>query len=504
MDNPMDAFKQRLKVNMDKTTITMHGSGAIADGAVRDLIVPLLEHTVRRFFLGGPQGCRHRPQVVRHYGMDDDGNLIFSAGLVRRIRRHLERHGYLVQVDNRTFWGHLHDADHSILDDPELSAEDVRLLSALAKEPRGQVLVRRTSELGRYIALFGRLFSNFNIDVVARNKNRVRQLVDQIGRHTDRPVTSDSRAVWSHNPRLFVGTMQLFHHSMAEGFHVLIFTDVESVLAARTANIPVVWQDGTWYAFLESHEGLSDYELFRLEEVCGPVIFAPIENQQVAKVNVSFAGVHRTNDINALRGLARKRALYWHSPSWNGTIASMATTLACKGCRQTVSILVETTEHGRELLKWLPGWELLTANSFTSCIPAVDNQQIATFTYAEHWGIGTDVLIRADGGGGGGGGGGWPLSTGFPRWAQREDAAVLLIDFTDAAGATAVRDTQSRRAAYKQLGWDVVPVEGGWVDSGQVDRGTEGGNGQQNNKAITSRRTKCPDKKLTSFDCRQQ
>lgn len=481
----MISIMQQSSSEKQKTTITLHGPAAFAEGAICDLIVSLLEHAVRRFLPGGPLGYHHHLELIQHFGMDD-GRLIFSAGLVPRIRRHLERHGYMVEIDDRTLWGHLQNADHQFLQEPDLAADDVRLLNVLAKEPRGQILVQRFSDIGRHIALFARLFRDFNIYIVARNKNRVQQLVQGISQHADRPVTRDSRTTWSHNPRMFVGTMQLFHHSMSDGFHIVIFTDVESILATRTANLPEVWQDGTWYAFLEVGAQLTDYQHFRLEEICGPVIFSPIENNPLAKVNVVFLDVdHEESTAAADKGLTRKRALFWHSPSWNQMIAKTAMALAQygltspilqkagvprlpdslrKGYRQTVSILVESCEHGCELLTRLPQWELLTINAYTSCIPLVDHQQIATFAYADRWGINTDILIRADGGSG------WPLSSGFPRLAQHQDDLTLLVDFIGATDETAIRDTQSRRAMYEQLDWNVVTM-----DSELIASGTEGG-----------------------------
>jgi len=473
------------KNGKQETTITLHGPTAFAEGTIRDLIAPLLEHTAHRFIPGGPLGVQHKLDVVRHYDVNDDGRLIFSAGLVPRIHQHLEHHGYTVKVDNRTIWGHLHNADHQFLHEPDLTSDDVRLLTALAKEPRGQILARRFSDIGRHIALFARLFSDFNLYIVARNKNRVQQLVQGISQHADRPVTRDSRTTWSHNPRMFVGTMQLFHHSMSDGFHIVIFTDVESILATRTANLPEVWQDGTWYAFLEVGAQLTDYQHFRLEEVCGPVIFAPTESNPPVKVNVVFLDINRNEPTTAPdKGLTRKRALFWHSESRNKIITKTAKALARNGIssralqkagvtqtqdsrgqprQQTVSILVESSEHGKELLKQLPRWELLTLNTEISCIPLVDHQQIATFAYAERWGIGTDILLRADGGSG------WPLTGGFPRRAEHQDDTVFLVDFNDAADETATRDTQSRRAAYEQLDWNVLTV-----DSGLIASGTEG------------------------------
>ena len=468
---------------VNRTTITLDGHEAQVDASIINSVIPVLEHSVRRFHAGGPLGMRHQMEVVKHYRLAEDGCVKFSRGLISRVRRHLEGQGYVVSLRGETNGLSVSDVDPHLIKNRGLSAEDGRFLESLLVNPLNrQVHVRNASDIGHRVALFAQFASDLNIYVVACNKHRVRQLVSAISQGTDRPVTSDSRATWSHHPRIFVGTVKLFQHSMSAGFNVAIFTDFESVLASCQAHdsavkgrwctlpdspknlsdfkqfrLDQVWADGTWYAFIEVPRGLSDYEHFVLEEICGPVIYAPREDQRLAKVNVRFEPALCARHTGTKCGLQRKRELYWHSTSWNEMVATTVAGLRKKRCRQTISILVESTEHGMELLKQLPGWELLTDNTPTTCIPLVANRQIATFAYAQRWGIGTDVIIRADGGAG------WPLLAGFPRFAQREDDAVLLIDFDDRVDGTAIRTLKSRRIAYRQFGWNVIDAAEGEI-----------------------------------------
>jgi hypothetical protein len=219
---------------MRKTTITLDGHEARVDASIIDFVIPVLEHSVRRFHVGGPLGMRHQMEVVKHYRLAEDGCVKFSRGLISRVRRHLEGQGYLVSLRGETNGLCLSDFDLQKLEDREVNAEEVRFLESLLKNSlKRQIHVGKASEIGRHVALFAQFARDINIYVIARSKHRVRQLVSAISQGTDRPVTSDSRATWSHHPRIFVGTLKLFHHSMSDGFNVAIFTDVESVLASR-------------------------------------------------------------------------------------------------------------------------------------------------------------------------------------------------------------------------------------------------------------------------------
>jgi hypothetical protein len=435
-------------------TIEIHAQRAYVDKTMSSLVIPLLEHEKRRFLKGGPLGYHQKWETVLHYCYTTDGRLGFSAGLVPRVQRQLQDQGIDVVIDDRTYWNHLSQTDDHVFNAPDLTEAEERMLVALSTNPFGQILLQKPSEIGRKIALLARLFPGYSFFVVAKNKKRVRQLVKSISEHTDQLVTGDSRQICTVGNHIYVGTLLMFHLSCTDFFHIAILTDTESALASWTMDTLVIWNDKTWYSFFDANQKPSEYEQFRLEELCGPVIHAPLPDHSPLKVNVMFVECHRDRISNIKRGLSHKRTLYWHSDTWNELVVKTATSFTRKSSHnagtQSVCILVESSEHGEELLRLLPDWELKTTDRLTSMVPHVAGNQIATFGYAKMWGIGVDVLIRADGGSG------WPLPLPI-RQSQGAGDSLLVVDFADEASQTAMQDTHSRRNTYKQLRWETAP-----------------------------------------------
>ena len=175
--------------------------------------------------------------------------------------------------------------------------------------------------------------------------------------------------------------------------------------------------------------------------------------------------------VECKNALGRKRALIWHNDRRNQRIADLAkgiqygwrkkmTTQQLLDKSQTqavfhkqhlsVAILVENIEHGAQLQRLLPSWDLLTRHSVTGCIPTVGGRQIASMSYAQDFGVGTDVLIRADGGVD------WPLSApAFPQASLSPDE-VVVVDFEDSGSKRLRRTAQRLRRVYRERGWNIV------------------------------------------------
>lgn len=438
---------------------------AVVSGAFEELLAPLLSSEQRRFSPGGRLGHQQRREHVAHYAIDEEGRVVFSAGLVARVQRHLEQQGYAIHVENGARWGHLEAADVDLVDNPDLTGAESRCLRALAAAPRGQILVRKAHDVAHSISLLAGLFSGHDIFVVARNRNCVRKLVEQIAASVDRPVTDDSRLTWSHRPRLFVGTEKLFEHVSSEAFQIVVFTDIQSALAKATVNLFKLWPHAAWYAvgLTGEHARLAEGEKLQLEEVFGPVIFEPERRKRVPDVNAVFVDcTELAAGSQQEHGLVRKRGRYWENEPWNSSVASVARGVASGGVpggvpreliagkKPRTAVLVESSEHGQTLRKLLRGWKLLTVHSMTNCAPQVAHRQIATMTYAAEYGISADVLIRADGGPD------WPLGDALAARTLCSSESVLVIDFADERDQQAKIDTASRRAAYERRGWRIV------------------------------------------------
>lgn len=127
------------------------------------------------------------------------------------------------------------------------------------------------------------------------------------------------------------------------------------------------------------------------------------------------------------------------------------------GNQPSVAILVEAAEHGKALVRLLPQWALRTIHTAAGAIPQLDHLEIATMRSAAVYGVSVDVLIRADGGPG------WPLGDAICSRVVGSSSRVLVLDFADRRDEQAVRDTQSRHTAYRELGWYVSSAPQTWT-----------------------------------------
>jgi hypothetical protein len=114
--------------------------------------------------------------------------------------------------------------------------------------------------------------------------------------------------------------------------------------------------------------------------------------------------------------------------------------------RPLVAVLVESPAHARALQALLPDWTLRMGPHALSNTVSGSDREIVTYVAAEAWGLGADVLVRADTDAG------WPL-TAVPT-PPSTTSPLLLLDVA-VPGETAAFRVQ-RQAAYRQRGWTVA------------------------------------------------
>ena len=248
--------------------------------------------------------------------------------------------------------------------------EDRRLCDALAASPRGLIVVRSADQMGRMVAMIGSLFPRAHMLVVAATWKQVKSLTQRIERFSDRAVTLDLQQLWSMPLRTFVCTMATFAECVSHDWDILIFADVESVIGKRSLESVAQMPGLMRYGFVPADQVMGPATRLRLEQVCGAEIYRePGPEAHRAEVTVVLAGVPGPASLGRHCDLHRKRTL-WHHAARNTAITRLAIALAA-GERKTVkrlglptvdspavSLLVESTEHGKELLKGLPGWRL--------------------------------------------------------------------------------------------------------------------------------------------------
>jgi hypothetical protein len=421
----------------------------------------VLTYRTRVFESGGVFGWKEVERVISLCGFDIKKRLGFPAGLLDRVQRVLEEKGYAVVIrDLRSTNKHM-----KLASDAEylFTPGQRDLLNAVTLHPQGRIEVADD-----VAALKGSLtlvegFPGVGFAVAAPTRSDAwrawRHLSDRLGENVGL-VTSGVR---SNAPRVLVGTPASLTPNTVRRPDVLLLPFGDRSTGQRFIDTAVGTGFRRTYAFVRQTEHRDGLVQLRLEQLAGPVIVRcrPTRKRvRVAMFDVPDVGV----PSHFLTELDRKQAWYWTNSVRNTVIATVAQGLrqgtlkflhklgpkTGKNTVRKVAILVECPVHGRELVKLLPDWSLLTTHTAEQ---ESTGGVIVTEAYAAENTLKADILVRANGTG-------WPLRMkGFPP-AQTEDAPeVLLVDFRDGFSTDTARLARQRENEYRRRGMEVVRAD---------------------------------------------
>jgi hypothetical protein len=364
----------------EAVNITVRANAAGMPGSLAEIARPVLTARHRAFSQGGTLGYQQSTSHEEFFEVDpDNGDLVFPAGLVPRVVRHLEQHGLRVQVN--------HDDQRELLQTYLAAAQDVEcapeLRDALTTNTQGQILVPRAKDAIDVMEAICRIWRPrqgeippSNTQIVVRDKQRQRVVHRELSGRLDFPVLLP--------PEVKAGCVSVITPTYYGGgrlWSVAIFDGPQPLLAGQNINAACLLSGQVKFCVRPEHETLDESSEIRVAALCGPVIYPP-ERQPAAHVTVAFAQVPhihapRKNKLNALE---RKRCTIWHNDGRNDVIAAIARACVDGNAAalyehglfldmddqavhqllygRDVTVLVESPEHGRKLLQRLPGWEL--------------------------------------------------------------------------------------------------------------------------------------------------
>jgi hypothetical protein len=236
------------------------------------------------------------------------------------------------------------------------------------------------------------------------------------------------------------------------------------------------------YGFIRAGQAFSAESRLRLEGLFGPVVYrVPDPRGPKATVYMHWCRPPEFGPTAAFSALERKRRSCWHNERRNDLIAAVAAAfqtgdharlweqglllaededaLLTVGAR-SVAILVESVEHGRELRRRLPGWNLWDTvptppkrndlppglNSIWD-LGTLDKVLITLVQASRLASVHTDVLLIASGQG-------WPDAVpGFPPRLAGADHQVRVVDLADDFDDVARQATLRRQRDYASRGW---------------------------------------------------
>lgn len=401
--------------------ITIEHGSAVVDPAVPSLMAALTVQ-VREYEVAGPIGCR---AVIRKDSLYEKGiasTLVIRPGLVARAADILCRHGFTVQIEDRRVWPMgLRGVGNLALTDA-VNPDICRLLKA---NPLGQFILPRNQTV-EIIADIARTFLTASILILAPRRQDAwglwHSLKDQLDEYVGLRVGKTKRLA-----RVVVGVIPPVKYYDPTGADVIILANAEE-LTGRNAIDKIVhasWEPTRVYAMVSRPQALAHRRRLVLEGLAGPVIYPEAVGNAKPLTPVYRFVPPPGPVINANNAYERRRDGIWLNDHRNDIVAAVAIA-AASGDTATlwesgllldqdenvlqgasVAVLVENSEHGRQLLQRLPGWVLRTIDmDFVSARTfdeenenSADNPyQIITLRYVAEHGVNSDLLIDATGG----------------------------------------------------------------------------------------------------------
>jgi hypothetical protein len=308
-------------------TICRGSWAATVRNGPRDVISRILAVPLRRFDVASDGRLLTTQERVVFFKQAAQGKIITLSGLVPRLAKGLAAAGYQVVIKDRRAPDPLKDADFSFRQLPASEGWIKQLCEAVVREPRGQLILDNEKEIARAVAEVLRLFPERSVCIVANSNARIRSVHRQLRDLTARKVTIDPRRFWETKPRTLICLAGLASSCRPEDFAIMLYTDVESVVASPTTRCRMQRGSGTRiYAFFARARRLDAYQQLTLEAATGPVIF---DQTQAAgclpEVHVWHAGPPAYPAQRDTRDpLLRKRANIWHNLARNGLVAELA------------------------------------------------------------------------------------------------------------------------------------------------------------------------------------
>jgi hypothetical protein len=472
----------------DKSVLVEVGNvGArITPATVAEYLAPDLTYTATDVAPGGPRGYQLRGRTERLYRYAPDGALLVPAGLVPLAVDRLTAAGFQVHVDNCYSLDPRARPSEQVLGD--VLVPDPKFLAAVAAAPRGLIEVRGAADVVRRVAMICRLFpmarTMIATNVSRKRMHKFRRRLEVAGAGA---VHTLDYYPWSwEGGRLVCRLVDLGNSVQApdRAFDVVVLPDAIGAVAPAHQVALARLRCHRVYGFFLANAAVSARTRLDLQALVGPCIYrAPDSRGVPATVTVRWLEppwVPPAGDVGALQ---RKRLVYWHNDRRNDFLAAVARALrdrddkalaerglllAEDDCpsdpgwdRRGVAVLVESTEHGRELVRRLPGWEMRDAVPVPpGCRPRLldpllwglfDRTIFTCAVAARERMLDVDVLVLA--------GPEWPaaLAKSLPRsltgWRH-----VLLVDLADYADGAARAAVRRRLGDYAAQGWSSVGV----------------------------------------------
>jgi len=449
-------------------SIEIIGRGAICS-ALPEFALSTMKYREQSFHFHGGNGT-WRETGFRLFDTSACGETIIPAGSVARLEQELRRQGFEVTVEDRTqLPPSIRDFDRSFYEelDPNQRQRCDRIVGH-----RQFVLAASREARSATMGMVCRLFPKAKILIVAPTANTdecnsiFADLEWAMGGNIDRARGWNLTGV----ERVAIASVAQFEISDPACWQIVLFADLSHGATDLFVAGAIPYQDHRLYGFLPPNAPLSARDRLRLEALAGPLLTDSVAEETITGTVTAVFCSARTCSIRVPEEpLARKRAAIWCNSVRNELIAEIAQASAdgdlerleshfrvdpgaplfTAGGKCTV-IVVESLEHARELLRLLPGWEILsaqTSNLQASVFQPTNRRIVTMLATSQMPNYRADIVIRADGGKGG------IRPPAAPSPFEAAARQTVLIDFVDDIDHAYVTASQSRARSYSDQGF---------------------------------------------------
>lgn len=441
------------------------------DDGLESLII-YREHLFRPGGLTGVQSERDCLQVCELKERNGEQILQIPTGSVPRLVAGLQERGHVVTItDHRQF----DEPERFREDDAVVNADNREFLRAVQRSLQGVIELRDTSEVIERMISICRFYSEARVLIPTVTKSERRMICREFRKQFGAQVQTTPYRPTGLRPSertILICSQRKVSHKEHWSRDVILIPEV-SRLIGQDEFFPMRQfgcQRGKIFGFVPPNYPTSQRERVLSLAIFGDVIYR--DGSEFREVRVAWLRSPDSPKPDDSNSLAFKRSAYWHNDRRNDFITAVAKAYATADQQKLrkrrlpfpvtpkifesyrdplVVILVESTEHGRELAKRLPNWQFTSAYERSS-VGEKSPGFIITMTAVREYRFPADVVIHASGGTG------ECRLPGFPaKLPYSEEPPAVLVDFIDQGHPKTRQQTESRANGYMVRsfeGWD--------------------------------------------------
>ncbi|MFO0871288.1 MAG: hypothetical protein U0935_20380 [Pirellulales bacterium] len=455
-------------------TITVNGGLSQVRPACTEFLAPVLTYEEVLFDRDRDGHLAHSVASKVAYKQVGD-HLEIVTGCLDRVIQRLTEAGHEVTVNDLGNCSHDPvQINLSVLSDAEAIAPG--LAEVLRVHPQG-VLECKDRRRADIIGCLCQLFRPATIFIAFKTNEAAQSMVAGLSPYLGGGVEAVHGLNWTFSCRVVCGTFQSLNRSNPADWKILVFADAHEGIQATNNDALGDYCHHRRYAFDNPQKRRSPEEQLRMEILAGAVIYRDrqLPRQHTTEFVAAFMS-HGSSGGQPSTSTRDRRTALWgddrrnhaiaevaqalaqgnETPLWNHELVLDERVIASLGPQPGVVIVVDSVQHGEQLRRHLPDWQLFhgqprgdqtAAQGIAISTWGVPRNAIVTAIVANKLvGLDARIVIWASGG----------SAPYIPTILKRSRQTQLLIDVWDDGNPLLAADTRQRLEIYRALGCRIL------------------------------------------------